>query len=61
MTLNIGTIPNLFSLIPMSQDSRKPIFELASADGVRGAHFAKVRDAKEIFQRVSEQLLENIG
>ncbi|SMF43858.1 AAA domain-containing protein [Tistlia consotensis] len=58
---NIGTIPNLFSLIPMSQTRRKPIFGLASADGIRGAHFAKVRDAKEIFGRVARKLDKNIS
>jgi len=54
--LNLGSIPNLYSLIPMSQTNRAPIFELGSADGVRGAHFAKVRDSRAIFASVSEAL-----
>ena len=56
----LGTIPNLFSLIPMSQSSRKPIFGLASADGVRGAHFAKVKDAERTFATVADRLAKNI-
>jgi cellulose biosynthesis protein BcsQ len=57
----IGTVPNLFSLIPMSQSSNKPVFELSSNDGVVGAHFAKVKDAKEIFGTVTKNLLGRIN
>lgn len=53
----IGKIPNLHSLAPMSQSSRKPIFSLTGKDGVVGAHFAKVKDAKEIFAEVSSEIL----
>ena len=56
----IGTIPNLYSLIPMSQTAHKPIFSLRAKDGVRGAHFNKVRDAETIFKRVTSQLLQNV-
>jgi hypothetical protein len=41
----LGTIPNLYSLIPMSQFARRPIFALRAKDGVRGAHFNKVRES----------------
>lgn len=53
----IGTVPNLFSLIPMSQSNNKPVFELKSNDGVVGAHFAKVKDSKNIFKSVTKELL----
>lgn len=56
----IGTVPNLFSLIPMSQSSNKPVFELLSKDGVVGAHFAKVKDADVIYGNVTRNLLERI-
>lgn len=57
----IGTVPNLFSLVPMSQSNNKPIFELKSSDGVVGAHFAKVKDAEDIFADVTKNLLERIN
>lgn len=60
LTYEIGTIPNLYSLIPMSQTAHKPIFALKAKDGVRGAHFNKVRDAEGIFEDVASQLLKNI-
>ena len=51
--------PNLHSLIPMSQFSRKPIFELKAKDGVLGAHFAKVQESKTLFGEIAENLLAN--
>ena len=57
----IGSIPNLYSLIPMSQTAHKPIFLLKAKDGVRGAHFNKVRDAEAIYSKVSDQLLKNVA
>lgn len=54
----IGTVPNLFSLVPMSQSNHAPIFKLTARDGVVGAHFTKVKDADDIFRRVSLRLLE---
>lgn len=57
---SLGTIPNLFSLIPMSQSAHKPIFGLKARDGVRGAHFTKVSDAKEIFGEVADRFIQNV-
>ncbi|NKI56889.1 AAA family ATPase [Labrenzia sp. PO1] len=53
LPFEIGKIPNLHSLAPMSQSRRKPIFSLTGSDGVVGAHFAKVKEAREIFKEVS--------
>ena len=61
MNFDIGSIPNLHSLIPMSQSARKPVFELKAKDGVRGAHFNKVRESEAIFGGVADRLLENLG
>jgi cellulose biosynthesis protein BcsQ len=56
----LGSIPNLHSLVPMSQTSRKPIFCLKSADGIVGAHFAKVNDAERMFSGIARRFQENI-
>lgn len=56
----IGTVPNLFSLIPMSQSRHKPVFELTASDGIVGAHFGKVKDARDIFKRVADELVERV-
>jgi len=57
---NLGSIPNLHSLIPMSQNSRKPVFELRSSDGIVGAHFVKVRDSLLLFDGIAECFAKNI-
>ncbi|GAA0193579.1 AAA family ATPase [Cytobacillus oceanisediminis] len=59
--LHLGSIPTLHSLVPLSQTSRKPIFELSAADGVVGAHFSKVRDFEKIIEGISSKLLLNLA
>lgn len=56
----LGEIPNLHSLVPMSQTSRKPIFCLKSADGVVGAHFTKVSESYDIFSGIAGRFEENV-
>lgn len=56
----IGKIPNLHSLAPMSQSRRKPIFALLASDGIVGAHFAKVKEAREVFGQVSDEIRKRI-
>jgi cellulose biosynthesis protein BcsQ len=57
----IGTVPNLFSLIPMSQSNHTPVFALTAADGVVGAHFSKVKDSKDIFGTVADSLAKRVN
>ena len=57
---NLGSIPTLHSLIPLSQTSRRPIFALRAADGVVGAHFTKVREYKTIIKGIAQQLEGNL-
>lgn len=58
---SLGAIPNLHSLIPMSQSARAPVFSLKAADGVRGAHFTKVKDARNTFGVVADAILSRAG
>ncbi|WP_281242104.1 ParA family protein [Ruania alba] len=58
--LHLGSIPTLHSLVPLSQSSRKPIFELSGSDGVVGAHFSKVREFDQIIGKISTKLLSNL-
>lgn len=59
-TYELGSIPNLYSLIPMSQTAHKPIFALKAKDGVRGAHFNRVRDAADIYKAIVNRLIKNV-
>ena len=55
----VGSIPNYYSLVPMSQTAHKPIFELTNNDGVVGAHYQKVKDYGILMEVISERILQN--
>jgi len=56
----LGDIPNLHSVVPLSQTAHAPIFQLKGSDGVVGAHFAKVADTKNLYKTIAENLIENM-
>ena len=56
----LGTIPLLHSLVPMSQTSRAPIFDLKAADGVVGAHFTRVREFEETIGSIATRFEEEM-
>jgi cellulose biosynthesis protein BcsQ len=55
---DLGGIPNLHSLVPYSQEARKPIFDLRSADGLTGAHISRARNSAEYFEPMVDVLLQ---
>ena len=59
--LEIGEIPNLHSLVPLSQAANKPIFLLQGSDGVVGAHFKKVTEFKQVIKNICERVINNIN
>ena len=52
-TYHLGDVPNLHSVVPLSQTAHAPIFTLKGKDGVVGAHFAKVKDTGTLFQDIA--------
>ncbi len=56
----IGSIPNFYSLVPMSQTAHKPIFDLTNVDGVVGAHYQKVKDYGELMEKITNQMMKNM-
>lgn len=56
----LGSIPNFYSLIPMSQSAHKPVFGLIGTDGVVGAHYQKVKDYDILMKSISDRLCENL-
>jgi len=49
------------SLMPMGQESRKPIFKLTPADGAIGSHAQAVTEARNDINRLAEKLLNGIA
>ncbi|NJK60028.1 MAG: AAA family ATPase [Oscillatoriales cyanobacterium SM2_1_8] len=48
------------SLMPMAQESRKPIFHLKPADGAIGSHLYAVRDVYTHFKALAEKIAERV-
>ncbi|MCM1983621.1 hypothetical protein [Lyngbya confervoides] len=44
------------SLMPMAQESRKPIFHLKPADGAMGSHLYAVRDVYQDFKKLAQEI-----
>jgi cellulose biosynthesis protein BcsQ len=60
-TPKLGEITNLSSLVPLSQNSNVPIFNLKAANGVVGAHFNKVKEYEDTLSQMVDNLLKNLN
>lgn len=57
----LATVKHYRSLVPMAQESRKPIFELTPADGAIGSHAASVQVARGDFKQLAKQIIKEAG
>ncbi|EJH53010.1 ParA family protein [Vibrio cholerae] len=57
---DLGEVPTLASVIPLSQQAHAPIFELGSKDGVVGAQYTRVSEASEFFHNIAGKLIERV-
>ncbi|HNW72379.1 MAG TPA: AAA family ATPase [Bacteroidales bacterium] len=57
---HLGEIPNLHSLIPLSQSAHVPIIALKGKHGVVGAHFYKIEEYSKLLKGISEIFINNI-
>jgi chromosome partitioning protein len=58
--LCIAMLKHYRSLIPLSQESRKPIYSLTSADGAIGAHQKSVQLAFDDFESLTRKILKKL-
>ena len=54
---DLGHIPNLHSLIPYSQEAKKPVFSCTGSDGLTGAHISRARESRDLFKPIVDTLL----
>ncbi len=57
----LGMLKHYYSLAPLGQEARKPVFLLRSADGAIGAHQYAVREAYGHFEALTRRLLDVVG
>ena len=59
--LKLGDIPYIYSVVPLSQTSNTPIFELDYSTGVRGNQSSSVETYKKSLDTVAENFIRNVG
>lgn len=60
LTVSLGEIPTLSSVIPLSQQAHAPIFMLGSSDGIVGSHYTRVSEAREYFQTIAKKFINSV-
>lgn len=58
--LNLGSVPYLYSLVPLAQTSNTPIFELKGPDGVAGVQYSHVENYKLIIESICKKITDNM-
>lgn len=58
--LELGHIPNLFSLVPMAQSAKAPIHQLGNGDGLVGSQYSQVNAYTSTLDALSRKLLHNL-
>lgn len=58
--VDLGEIPTLSSVVPLSQQAHAPIFDLNSKDGIVGSQYTRVAEAGEFFHEIADRFLERL-
>ncbi len=59
--LELGSIPHLYSLVPLAQTSRSPIHSLERNDGIVGNQYKMVEEFSLLMDKICRQVMKNIG
>lgn len=57
----LATLRNYRSLMPLSQDARKPMFDLRAADGALGSTGRLVQKCHAEFEALAREMLDRVG
>jgi hypothetical protein len=57
----LAVLKNYHSLVPLSQEARKPMFFLKPADGAVGGYAAAVNDAYLDYKRLASRIADRVG
>lgn len=59
--LNLGDIPYLYSLVPLAQSAKAPMYNLTPSEGVRGAQGVSVKRYANMLNSICDKVLDNLG
>ena len=60
-SVHLGDVPNLYSIIPLAQNIRAPIFALKGNDRLAGAQYQQAQTYSTLIADVSNKIVANIG
>lgn len=58
--VDLGEIPTLSSVVPLSQQAHAPIFSLGAQDGIVGSQYSRVSEAGEFFHNISDKFFKRV-
>lgn len=58
--VDLGVVPTLSSVIPLSQQAHAPIFSLGSKDGIVGSGYNRVAEAGSFYHAVADKFFERV-
>lgn len=59
--LNLGDVPYLYSLVPLAQTHKAPMYSLTYADGIVGSQPSSVKKYCNLLNSITIRLLKNVG
>ena len=57
---DLGTVPHMFSMVPLAQSRHAPIATLTSSDGLRGSQFSQQAKYREQLDEIGARLADNL-
>ncbi|WP_146076499.1 hypothetical protein [Rathayibacter sp. AY1A7] len=57
---DLGTVPHMFSMVPLAQSRHAPISSLTSADGLRGSQISQQAKYREQLDDIGAKLAEDL-
>lgn len=60
LNMNLGEVPTLSSVIPLSQQAHAPIFDLGAKDGIVGSQYTRVAEARQFFAKIANRFSKRV-
>jgi cellulose biosynthesis protein BcsQ len=59
-TIDLGVVPNMFSMVPLAQSAHAPITDLRVEDGLRGAQIGQQQKYSDQLHALARRLIANL-
>ncbi|MEJ8811834.1 ParA family protein [Variovorax ureilyticus] len=59
--VELGEVPTLSSVVPLSQQAHAPIFDLGAKDGIVGSGYNRVAEAGQFYHEIAENFFKRLS